>query len=51
VAFPDQRHEKIALRLCDDAVVVEFFRGFGKLSREPKDVIPDTPALTARGST
>jgi steroid delta-isomerase-like uncharacterized protein len=114
VAFPDQRHEMIALRHSDDAVVAEFYllgthlgplgpvpptggsfkvrmtaffvfdeneelvcervyfdqlsflrqllggidlrspkglltlarvlRGFGKLSREPKDVIPDTPA-------
>jgi len=120
VAFPDQRHEMIALRHCDDAVVVEFYllgthrgplgpvpptggsfkvrmtaffvfdgneelvcervyfdqlsflrqllgainlrspkglltlvrvlRGFGKLSREPKDVIPDTPARTWSGS-
>jgi predicted ester cyclase len=119
VAFPDQRHEMIALRHCDDAVVVEFhllgthrgplgpvpptggsfkvrmtaffvfdeneelvcervyfdqlsflrqllgaidlrspkglltlartLRGFAKLSREPKDVIPDTPERTARG--
>ena len=114
VAFPDQRHEMIALRHCDDTVVAEFhllgthlgplgpvpptggtfkvrmcaffvfdenealvcervyfdqlsflrqllgainlrspkgllalartLRGFAKLSREPKDVIPDTPA-------
>lgn len=121
VAFPDQRHEMIALRHCDDAVVAEFYllgthlgslgpvpptggsfkirmtaffvfdeneelvcervyfdqlsflrqllgginlrspkglltmarvlRGFAKLSREPKDVIPDTPARTTREST
>ena len=114
VAFPDQRHEMIALRHADDAVVVEFhllgthlgplgpvpptgsafkvrmtaffvfdehealvtervyfdqlsflrqlvggidkrsprgiwlllrvLRGFGRMSREPKDVIPDVPA-------
>ncbi len=119
VAFPDQRHEMIALRHCDDAVVVEFYllgthsgplgpvpptggafkvrmtaffvfdenetlvcervyfdqlsllrqllgginlrsprglltlaralRGFARLSREPKDVIPDTPARTIQG--
>jgi predicted ester cyclase len=116
VAFPDQRHEMIALRHSDDAVVAEFYllgthlgplgpvpptggsfkvrmtaffvfdeneelvcervyfdqlsflrqllggvdlkspkglltlarvlRGFAKLSREPKDVIPDIPART-----
>jgi hypothetical protein len=116
-----QRHEMIALRHCDDAVVVEFhllgthrgplgpvpptggsfkvrmtaffvfdenealvcervyfdqlsflrqllgginlrsptglltlarvLRGFAALSREPKDIIPDTPARTIRGST
>jgi steroid delta-isomerase-like uncharacterized protein len=121
LAFPDQRHEMIALRHSDDAVVVEFYllgthlgplgpvpatggsfkvrmtaffvfdeneelvcervyfdqlsflrqlvgavnlrspkglltmarvlRGFAKLSREPKDVIPDTPARTIPGST
>ncbi len=117
VAFPDQRHEMIALRHSDDAVIVEFYllgthlgplgpvpptggtfrvrmtaifvfdehevlvteriyfdqltllrqllagidmrssggiltllralRGFAKLAREPKDVIPDTPARVA----
>jgi predicted ester cyclase len=116
VAFPDQRHEMIALRHSDDAVIVEFhllgthlgplgpvpptggafkvrmtaffvfdeqenlvcervyfdqltllrqllgaidlrspkgivlllrvLRGFGRMSRAPRDVIPDTPALT-----
>jgi hypothetical protein len=72
-AFPDQRHEMIALRHSDDAVIAEFYqlsflrqllgainlkspkglltlvrvlRGFGKLSKEPKGTIPNTPART-----
>ncbi len=40
VAFPDQRHEMIALRHCDDAVVVEFY--LLGTHRGPLGVVPPT---------